>query len=330
MPVLPPAPPALQSPAPKPQARPAPKPAQPAFVPRPEAEDALFLAWDEGAPLPRPAVRGKDRAALAWLRANLAAGAPAASPFPAGSAEAAEARAWLAFLKAAPEVQAARLKELPLSLAGTQAGLWRWGQAATLAGRLAPVQRRLFEDRLAASPTPALRGLGLRHALCWALAEKDEARFAALREAYGFIEGELIAPFQRLFSLLGGPAPRFRMHALPGLQYRDLDLAELGGRRLWMMPAQAGLPDLPEGVAWIVPSMQGAQSYRETDLGPAAKAEAEAVATSLQAAGRRAWFAAGRDQFQAFGLQYFPILIELDAEGRIQAIRMGDAAPEKP
>jgi len=324
MPALPPAPPALQAPAPKPKPLAAPT--------RQEAEDALLQAWDEGAPLPRPAVRPKDRAAVAWLRANLARGPGKlpTNPFPAGTAEAAEAQAWLAFLKAAGETQAAQLKELPLRLAGTQAGLWRWGQAATLAGRLAPAQRRIFEDRLASSPTPGLRSLGLRHALCFALAERDEARFAALRDTYAFIEGELIEPFQRLFSLLGGPSPRFRLHGLPGLQYQDLDLADLGGRRIWMMPAQAALPVLPEGVAWIIPSMQGAQSYREADLGPGAKAEAEAVAGRLQTANRRAWFAAGRDQFQGLGLQFFPILIELDPEGRIQAIRMGDAAPERP
>lgn len=312
-------PPSLQ--APPPEAK---------TMPLAQAEDLVLAAYDEGRPLPEPKVAPADAPALAWLRA-LAGQGPEGNPFPPGTAAHAEAEAWLAFLKLPPAAQPASLQGLSTTLTGTQLGLWRWGQAAAFAGRLTPAQRRAFEDRLAESPAPGLRGYALRHALCHALAGREEDRFVQLRQRYDFIEEELFRSFQRLFSLLDGPAPALRLHVLPGLAYSDTTLSALGKRRIWMTPAAEGpLPALPPDVAWIVPSLLGAQDPREPRLEGEAGAEASDLDRRFASAGRKAWFAASRKPFEAYGLVHFPILIELDAKGLIRDIRMGDAAPGSP
>lgn len=314
-------PPALQSPAPV-------QPPGPLALAR--AEDLVLAAWDDGLPLPEPKVAPSDRPALAWLRAAAGTATPT-NPFKPGTPAHAEAKAWLAFLKAPEATRPARLAGLPLALTGTQLALWRWGQAASFTGTLAPAERRIFEDRLAASAVAGLRHLGLRHALCHAVAGRDEGRFAQLRERYGFLEEDLFLTYQRLFSLLGGPAPDFRLYTLPGLAYEDLPLARLGSRRIWMSPAGSGTLDtLAADVAWIVPSALGAQDPVEARLEGSAAEEAAGLARRFTAAGRKAWFAASRKPFEDYGLMHFPILIELDGEGRIQGIRMGDAAPARP
>lgn len=318
-------PPVLQAPPPRAADAQAPK----APLPLAQAEDLVLMAFDEGRALPQPAVAPGDRAALAWLRANAGGGSPR-NPFPAGSPHHREAEAWIAFLKAPAAEQAAGLLQVRLELAGTQLGLWRWGQAATFKGRLDPAGRRAFEDRLADSPASALRAYALRHALCFAVAERDEGRFLQLRQRYDFIEGDLFRTYQRLFSLLDGPAPVIRLHSLPDLAYRDLALSDLGASRIWMMPAADRLEALPPDVAWIIPSRHGAQDHREARLEGEAGAEARDLTARLGAAGRRAWFAASRRPFEVFGLVHFPILIELDGERRIRRILMGDAAPDRP
>lgn len=314
-------PPALQTP----EAR------RPQPIPLAQAEDLALIAFDEGKALPRPALAAGDKAAYAWLAANAtAAPKTPANPFKAGDAAHGEAAAWRAFLAAPPAEWAARLPQLSLSLTGTQLGLWRWGRVQTRLGHLDKAGRVAFEDRLAASPVPYLRSYGLRHALCYAVAEADEARFRELRDRYQLVEEDLFPPFQRLFALLGGPAPVFRFFALPGLDFRDLNLAELGGTRIWMQPAQGRLDPLPADVAWIIPSGAGSQAPGDARLDEDNQLPARQLAERLQAAGRHAWYAASRIPFERYGLFHFPILIELDGEKRITRIRMGDAAPEHP
>jgi hypothetical protein len=315
-------PPALQAPAP------------PSLKPQPlaQAEDAVLLAFDEGSPLPSPAVAAAHRPALAWLRANAGPAAKApANPFRPGTPEHREAAQWLAFLKAPPGEWEARLPRLSPHLTGTQLGLWRWGQAMSLAGRLSPEARRTFEDQVATSAVEGLRAWALRHALCHAVAERDEGRFARLRDRHGALDGELFPPYQRLFALLDGPAPQVRLFTLPGLEPKDLSLADLGGRRVWVLPPGEGrLDPLPSDVAWIIPAGRGTQDPADATLDGATAPDAEALDKRLRAAGRRAWFAPSRVAFEAFGLIHFPILIDLDGEQRIRRIRMGDAAPEHP
>ena len=95
-------------------------------------------------------------------------------------------------------------------------------------------------------------------------------------------------------------------------------LADLGGRRIWMMPRRERLEALPAATAWIIPSASGSQDEGEPSLDPQAREEAEGHARLLREAGRQAWFAASRAPFEALGLMYFPLQIDLDVEGRVR------------
>jgi hypothetical protein len=137
--------------------------------------------------------------------------------------------------------------------------------------------------------------------------------------------------FQRLFGLLGGPSPVLRFWTLPGLDYRDLRLDELGARRAWIRPAENGpLPELPTGTAWIIPSPSGSLDERAASLTGASLNEGEALASRLRLDGRSAFFAPSGAAFAQLGLVWFPVLLDLDAKGHLRSIRMGDAAPAKP
>jgi hypothetical protein len=141
---------------------------------------------------------------------------------------------------------------------------------------------------------------------------------------------EVIRSVQRLFGLLGGPSPALRLWELPGLTYRDLSLDQLGARRIWICPLEGGpLPDLGTETAWILPSESGGLDEREASLPEGLLHEAKALAGRLPAPSR-AYFAPSRAAFERLGLSWFPILIDLDAKGNLQSVRMGDAAPRKP
>jgi len=142
---------------------------------------------------------------------------------------------------------------------------------------------------------------------------------------------ELLGGFQRLFGLLGGPSPILRLWTLPGLDYRDLRLDQLGATRAWICPLETGaLPELPAGTSWIIPSLSAELDPRDAGLSKSLLAEGQALGDRLQSAGRTAFFAPSRTAFEELGLAWFPILIELDAKGAIRGIRMGDAAPDRP
>ena len=146
------------------------------------------------------------------------------------------------------------LKALSLREAGSALALWRWGQVRVRTGAFDRATRRTWEDRLLRDGPVLTRGYALRHALCWALAEQDESRFAALRPTGDpSLEG-VHHSFQGLFGLLGGPSPVLRLWTLPGLDYRDLGLDQLASR-VWICPlGEEALPALPPGTAWIIPS----------------------------------------------------------------------------
>jgi hypothetical protein len=197
-------------------------------------------------------------------------------------------------------------------------------------GRFDVGLRRSWEDRLLNSGPALTRGYALRHALCWALAEQDDARFTRIRSAAG--DGaQNLQGFQRLFGLLGGPSPVLRLWALPGLAYRDLKLDQLGASRIWICALDEGpIPELPADTSWIIPSSTGVLDEREANLPELLLTEGRALADRLGPAGRSALLAPSVAAFERLGLVWFPILIELDAQGNLRSVRMGDAAPARP
>jgi hypothetical protein len=90
------------------------------------------------------------------------------------------------------------------------------------------------------------------------------------------------------------------------------------------------LPEIPMGTSWIIPSTSGGLDERDASLSEPLMEEGRALANRVQLAGQAAFFAPSRGAFESLGLVWFPILIELDGKGDIRAIRMGDAAPDRP
>jgi hypothetical protein len=268
-----------------------------------------------------------------WLQATAtfdpAQGLPI-SPFATGQGRR-EAEAFRRLLKAPKDQLSGALQTLPLRETGTALGLWRWGQRQVRTGTFDPTLRRIWEDRLLTAGPALTRGYALRHALCWALAEQDEGRFTTVRAKTNEDAEDTLKGFQRLFGLLGGPAPVLRLWSLPELEYRDLSLGQMGATRAWIRPAEDGpLPETPAGTAWIIPSANGNLDERDASLSESLLAEGQALAARFRSTGRSALFAPSRPAFERLGLAWFPILIELDGQGAIHAIRMGDAAPERP
>lgn len=297
-----------------------------------EALARLLDSYDrvgEGQPLHAPAVGPADRPVVTWLYRALTQDLPA-NPFPKGGAAHAEAEALRALLRATGAVDPARISALRLSEVGTQMALWRWGRRLDRAGRLPAAARRAFEDALLAVPEPTLASAyALRHALSYALGEADLARFTALKAAHGADAAEDFLGFQRLFGLLGSPGPVLRLWSLPALQPVEKPLQDLGGRRIWISPfdpAEATLPGAD--VAWVIPSAAGVLAQESPDQDQRTRREGEALARRLP--GPRIWFAPGRADLEAYGLTFFPVLIELDGSGAVTAIRMGEAAPRRP
>ncbi len=284
------------------------------------AESALFAALDADSSLPPTPRLAHGAKAYAWLKraAEWKVGAPPPlDPFAQGSRESKEASAARAFLASGKGAS-----DLPLTLAGNRLLLWTWMRNRDRHAPLSPRERARIEDRLLDGGPAVIQGWALRHALCFAIAEKDDARFTALKASKGSDFPALFGGTQNLLGLLGGPSPLFRLWSLPGFRYRDLTLSMLGVRKVWICPP--GLP-VPEGAAWIIPSDTGEQSAREAELSPGMRSEAQGLVPRL--GGRTAWFAASRAEWEAAGLSWFPILIELDAQGNLASVRMGDAAP---
>jgi len=315
-----------------------PQPTPPALsAPAPtgaEALEALLEAFDWGRPLPLMPKQLKGQAALRyqWLRRAATfdpAGNLPTGPFLSGR-ERREVESLLRLPGVPREQLEQALKALSLREAGSALALWRWGQVRVRTGAFDPAVRRAWEDRLLRDGPALTRGYALRHALCWALAERDESRFAALRPAGDPSLEAIHQSFQGLFALLGGPSPSLRLWRLPDLGYRDVSLDQLGSR-IWICPVEEGpLPALPPGTAWIVPSASGGLDERDASLSELLLAEGRGLAQRLQVAGTTAHFAASRPAFERLGLVWFPILIELDGKGVIRSIRMGDAAPKRP
>lgn len=285
-----------------------------------EAEQRVFAALDAEDPLPPAGRITSGVRAYTWLRgaAQWKAGETApANPFTKGTKEAKEADALRAFLASGADAA-----KLSLRLSGSRLLLWEWLRNRDRTRPLPKGERATIEDRLLQDGPVLLQGWALRHALCFAIAEKDNARFAALKAAKGADAPDAIAGAQSLLGLIGGPSPSFRLWDLPGLHYQDSTLGDLGARKVWICPP--GIP-VPDGAAWIIPSSTGNQNGREADLDPGMKAEAHKLLPELK--GRTAWFAASRGEWEDLSLSWFPILIELDEHGNMLSVKMGDAAP---
>jgi hypothetical protein len=294
-------------------------------------EDALFqvlTAFDEGQSLeklPIPSVRAKDRPSRDWLLACLRE-ERLSNPFPKGGKAHREAETLRAFLTAAPAEQLARFQALPLTQAGTQVALWRWGQSRTRRGELAPPLRGAWEDLLLKKGRAlVVRGWTLRHAFCFALAEADENRLATLMEGFSEELPELTQQFQRAFALLGGPSPRFYLWSLPDLESMDLSLARLGPH-IHIAPLEPGTPPASPEAAWIIPCIETNFPAKASILEGKSLEEANRIAEQTRALGRKAYLAPSREPFEAYSLVFFPIDIRLDPAGMIRSIRMGDAA----
>lgn len=299
-----------------------------------EAENALLDAFDLGAPLPAaPTLVGEAGLRYQWLL-TAATFDPAQAlpdcPFASGR-ERQEAEALRRLLRLPKDRLLGALKALPLRESGTALALWRWGQVQVRTKAFDAPTRRLWEDRLLAAGPGDTRGYALRHALCWALAERNGARFATVKARAGQDAADILTGIQRLFGLLGGPSPVLRFWTLPSLDYRDLRLDELGTTRIWIRPVEAGpLPAIPQGTVWIIPSAFGNLDIRDASLTGASLNEGQSLAERLGKDNRSAFFAPCRAAFEQTGLAWFPILIDLDAKGNLRSIRMGDAAPDRP
>lgn len=316
----------MLSPAPPAEVQEAPQPA-----PDPTAQ--VLEAFDWGRPLPpMPDLKGAAALRDRWLRLALTwdPGTLPGNPFPAG-ADHAEVQRLRALLKAPLAHLAVSLKAQSLQQPGTALALWRWGQRQVRRGTFTPDLRKAWEEKLRSGGPSLTQGYALRHALCWALADQDEARFATLKTGAPGDAAGILAAFQRLFGSLGGPSPVIRLWSLPDLAYQDLRLDQLGTRRLWIRPADPGpLPTFSADLTWIVPSETVAMEARGANLDAEAQNEGEALATRVRATGRRAFYLPIREDLERIGLSWFPILIDLDGAGNLKSIRMGDAAPEHP
>lgn len=288
------------------------------------AATQLLEAYDSGAELPRPEVRRSDRPSLEWLRAALEDKTPS-NPFPKGTREYREAEALLK-LQAQDPAHAA-FQALRPTLIGTQARLWNWGKQAVRLGHWSQAHRQAWENRMLLPDVhPTLRGWAIRHALCFALAEADEARLTSLREQHGEDLPGFFQTFQRAFGLLGGPAPRFDLWSVPDLKPVDPALSELGAR-IWVAPFE--LPP-PFDAAWIIPASASDLPVYASRLDGESLAEAVRTADQFRAAFRTGHFAASRAPWEERALAYFPIEIRFDESKRVKSIRMGDAAQARP
>jgi hypothetical protein len=288
-----------------------------------EAEAAVLEAWDgtDGrGPLPEPAVAKRDRAGLRWLLA--VARGQRENPFPPGSAGWKEAEAVRALPAARDRARA--IRACPQTYAGSSLALWLWGRA----GRFRRAERILWEDRLLEVTVPGvLRTRALQHALCFALAEDDEARFADLRREWGEDSPEEFMAFQRAFCLLGATSPVFRLWQVPGGSFMEGGLQNLQARHVLILPLQgAALPAVPADTAWIIPLLENRRAGLPGTLDDETGRRLAELGARLGGASRMAWFAPGEEPFGTYGLTMFPARLDLDPQGRITAIRMGDAA----
>jgi len=298
--------------------------APPETLPLPEAVDRLLDQYDLTGRFPElPVVAPKDRFALQWLSGGLDPRG-GVNPFPRKHQSFAEAQAVLRLVQG--EQLPGTLPDLRES--GSQLRVWRWGVRCIREGRWSPVDRVRWEEALLSQRThPMLRGLALRHALCFALAEKNDVRFADLKTRYGEEAESLFLPFQTALALPGGLAPVLGLWSLSDLAPVQVPLGRPGLKRVIIQPlGSGGSPQVGAETLWIIPTREGSAPVDIERLDEASRREALEIQAKLGSPGEHVWLAPTREVLMKFGFIFFPVVIELDGQGRILKIRMGDAA----
>jgi hypothetical protein len=294
-------------------------------VPWLQALDTALAHFDEYGTMTgfkRPRIAPASAKSLDWLLGSTAEGT-VRNPFPPGHPSFREAAALLATLKQSEKLPAA----VSLREPGSQLAYWKWGAGLSRRNGWPAPTRRAWEDQLLApSIQPLIREYALRHALCFALAEADEARFTSLKAAHGGEAADLFKPFQAALALLGAPAPPLRLWSLPDLAPVDVPLSGGNLRRLWVCQAPEGLlPALPADTLWVIPTREGQAPNDVDTLDEGTRREANALAARLPP-GNPPFLAASRGALERVGLVFFPALVDLEATGRVSRILMGDAA----
>jgi hypothetical protein len=201
--------------------------------------------------------------------------------------------------------------------------LWRFGQASVRSGAWRKGARLQWEGRLLEAPVhPIIKGFALRHALCWALAENDEKRFADLKHSeIGEGQPIIFALFQKAFAALDDP--------LDALRLWTSSLSEAAGGApfsgtVWVCP-DPNFPPPGDTKDWIVPLLEAALT--ESADGPAWAASARQMMEEKVFADYRVFFAPFQKDMDMLGIALFPALLELGEDGNIKRIQMGDACP---
>ncbi len=316
------------------QAKKSPKP-PPKPSPLELSLQAILTAYDEEGPdaeLPRQPLGLKDAAHQTFLISALQSPQPE-NPFAKstrGFQEAEHLRKLLSTPLDQSEAISNQLKDFNPVLAGSHAALWKWGHQAVRQGHFSKALRHLWENRLLAPSGHSItRGWALRHALCLALFEADEARFAQLRDALAEDSRGLFAPFQKAFGLLGGPPPHLYLWSLTDLDALDVNLSSLGNR-LWIAPLEVPPRPSPWKTAWILPAMDSDLPVNQSQLNKISEAEATRLSAALKGFPVPTYFAPSRAPLEQFAMMFFPIEILLNDKGQIASIRMGDAAHLNP
>jgi len=288
-------------------------------------EYQLLEAFDYGVAVEPPQLppdRASDQAKLMWLHSAAHLPMPV-STFEKNSPEKAEADKLLKFFEAKGTPSEQSLGKLSLNLTGSQLALWRFGQAATRMGEWPPSVRREWEGRLLEEKIhPLVRGFALRHALCCALAENDEARLAELKASKASQDmPEMFLVFQKAFSAIGGPLSALRLWTT---DFEELHDGIPAGGEAWVCP-DADFPPHDKAATWVIPLLepQGIENAES----PAWKGRAETISELPILASYKVSFAPYQRDLSLLGLVFFPALIRLDEKRNIAKIQMGDACP---
>ena len=300
-------------------------------VPGPEPETLKTLeyqileAFDYGAAieLPKlPSDRAADQAVIQWLHSAVSLSIPI-STFAADSLEQSEAAEIIRFLNTAAVPPVSAFNELSLRLSGSQLALWRFGQASARSGKWGASVRRSWENRLMDSSIhPMIRGFAVRHALCWALAENDEARLADLKNSKIGEDAPLIfSLFQKTFASLDNPLTALRLWTS---SFSEVSDAGALGAGLWICPDPDMPPPSPVSV-WIIPIL--GSPLKEGADNSQWKTSAEQFLKTPVFSDYKVFFAPFQKDLDLLGIALFPVLIEQDSVGNVKSIRMGDACP---
>ncbi|MCL1893235.1 MAG: hypothetical protein FWG02_03215 [Holophagaceae bacterium] len=290
-------------------------------------EHQMLMAYDYGfnVQLPElPPVRELDAKKLKWLHSAMQLQVPV-SFFQADTPEHTESLDIIGLLNSKKPPTEESFKDLSLSLTGSQLALWRFGQTAIRNGLWSQKIRLCWENRLMDESThPIIRGLALRHALCWALAQDDENRLADLKNSsIGEDIPSMFTLFQKAFASLGGSIASLRLWSS---SFKEVDSLENLSRTLWLCPDPGFFP-ASRAHDWIIPLLDDSQ--RENRERPLWREGAEQLLKAQDISAFNVYIAPFKKDLELLGIALFPTQLELDQAGNIISIKMGDACPRK-